>query len=77
MRVVGMLLIAFGVCAGLYVGVWWAFIGGIVEFIEAVKATPVESKGIAIGIAKVLFAGPIGWFVGLIFVFFGMGAYDK
>lgn len=55
------ILMAAAVCAGLYFGVWWAFIGGIIAVIEGAKATPVESMTIALGIARVMFAGLIGW----------------
>lgn len=56
----GIILIIGGIALGLYAGVWWAFIGGIVQIVDAVKATPVEAMGIAIGIAKIMFAGLIG-----------------
>lgn len=56
----GILLIIGGIALGLYAGVWWAFIGGIVQIVDAVKATPVEGLGIAYGIARIVFAGLIG-----------------
>lgn len=47
--------------AGLYFGLWWAFIGGIVAILESMKSTPVDSLGVALGVARVMFAGIIGW----------------
>jgi hypothetical protein len=56
----GLLLILVGVALGLYAGLWWAFIGGIIQIIEAVKATPVPAMDVALGIARIVFAGLIG-----------------
>lgn len=65
--IIGILLILSGVFLGLYLGLWLLFIGGVVGCIEAIKATPVDSWGIAIGIAKIMVAGFVGWvsFLGL------------
>ena len=46
-----------GVALALYVGVWLLFIGGIVQIVDAVKATPVSGLDIALGILRVIFAG--------------------
>lgn len=59
---IGLLLVACGVIFGLWAGVWWAFIGGIVDIINAFKATEVVPMDVAIGVAKIVFAAPIGWF---------------
>ncbi len=48
------LIVFAGIAAGLYVGVWVFFIGGIVDVIEGAKADPVNAKGIAWGVAEVL-----------------------
>lgn len=55
--VVGIVMILAGLAFGLYIGLWWAFIGGIVQVIEAAKATPVDALHLAIGIGKIVFAG--------------------
>jgi hypothetical protein len=57
-----------GIALGLYAGLWWAFIGGIVQVIDAAKATPVEALGIALGVARVIFAAAIGWISALILI---------
>ena len=56
----GILLIIAGVGLGVYAGLVWAFIGGIVDVIQAVKAVEVEAMAVAIGVAKIVFAGLIG-----------------
>jgi hypothetical protein len=56
----GVVMVVVGIALGLYAGLWWAFIGGIVSIVEAVKATPVEAMGIALGIVRIMFAGLIG-----------------
>lgn len=59
-NVIGVLMIIGGIVCGLYAGIWWAFVGGIVDIINEVKAQEIEAINVAIGIAKVLFAGAIG-----------------
>ena len=62
--ILGCLLILIGIVLGVWLGVWDCFVGGIVQFINAIKASPVEATGIAWGIAKVLFSGVVGWLSG-------------
>lgn len=59
-QLLGVLLIVAGVALGLYVGLWVCFIGGIVDVVDAVKATPVEAMNLAWGIVKIVFAGAAG-----------------
>ena len=68
----GLLLIIFGIGFGLYVGIWWAFIGGIVQLIQAIKTEDIIAMDIAIGIAKIFFAGSIGTVVGGAFAITGI-----
>jgi hypothetical protein len=56
----GLLLIVLGIALGLYVGVWLCLIGGIVQFVEAIKMTPVDAWGIAFGIARFFLASVCG-----------------
>lgn len=60
----------------LYVGIWICFIGGIVDIIEQIRAPELESLVIAIGIAKVFFAGIIGWLSGALLVLPGLMLLD-
>lgn len=59
--ILGILLLVIAIPVGLYVGVWLCFILGIVQVIEAIKATPVESLNIAVGIVRILGAVIIGF----------------
>lgn len=59
--VLGVVLMAVGVGLGLWVGVWWAFIGGIVDVIREVRAPELNSLSVAVGVAKILLAGFLGW----------------
>lgn len=59
--ITGLLLMAAGIIFGAWAGIWWAFIGGIIDVIAAVKAPDLIPMDLAIGIAKVIFAAPIGW----------------
>ena len=63
-----MLLVLAGIVLGVYVGIVVCLVGGIVQAIDAVKATPVDSWGVAWGIAKFLCAGIVGWIVALVFI---------
>ena len=68
-KVIGVLCIVVGIVLGLYCGLWWAFIGGIIQIIEQVRAEHLEAMVVAFGICKIIFAGIIGWaaaFVGII-----------
>ena len=49
------------IVAGLYVGGYLCFICGIVQVIEAVKADPVHTWGVAWGIGRIMVAGLVGW----------------
>lgn len=59
--IAGVLLFFVGVGLGLYVGVWWAFIGGILLLIEGAQADPVNASWVAYGVARVFFAGALGY----------------
>jgi hypothetical protein len=62
-QVIGALLIVSAILLGLYAGVWWAFIGGLVQFIEAIRGEKVVATQVAYGAARVVFSGLIGWVV--------------
>jgi hypothetical protein len=64
----GTVLCIIGIAAGLYFGLWWAFIGGIIDVITEIRAPELSVMGVAIGIAKVLFAGFIGGISALLFL---------
>ena len=70
--VVGVLLVIAGIAFGLYAGIWWAFIGGIVDIISEVRSPDLSALNVAIGVVKVLFAGLIGWLSGAVFIIPGI-----
>ena len=59
--IIGLILIVGGIVFGLWAGVWWAFIGGIVNVIEAVRAPDLVAMNVAIGVAKMIFTPLIFW----------------
>ena len=77
MKIAGVLLMVAGVALGLYIGVWWAFIGGIVDVVNAVKAPEVAAFAVALGVAKIVFAGAIGWLGGIVPIVFGVALINS
>ena len=73
----GVLMMIAGVAFGLYAGLWWAFIGGIVDVIHAIRAPELVAMDVAIGVAKVIFAGSIGGVSGIIAVFPGYALFKS
>lgn len=59
--IIGGVLIAAGVALGLYVGLWWFFVGGIISIIDGVKADPTDAGMIAWGIVRVVLAQLAGF----------------
>ena len=57
---IGLLLVLVGIVFGVWAGLWWAFVGGIMQIVAAVQASPVPGADIAWGIVKIIFAGAIG-----------------
>lgn len=70
--VTGGLLVIAGIACGLYAGLWWAFIGGIVNMIEAIRAEELVAMDVAIGVVKVMFAGLIGYLSAAVLVLPGL-----
>jgi hypothetical protein len=75
-KVIGLLLVLAGFAFGLYAGVWWAFIGGIVDIINEVRAHELSALNVAIGVAKIFFAGLIGWFAAMLLIVPGLAFLD-
>ncbi len=72
MKVAGIFLIIFGVLIGLYLGVWWAFIGGIIKVVTEIRAPELNAMGLAFGILRIFFAGFVGWISGLCLIIPGV-----
>lgn len=75
--VFGTLLCIAGAAIGLYLGLWWAFIGGIVDVITEIRAPELSAANIAMGVVKVLFAGAIGGISALCFLAPGAALIKK
>jgi hypothetical protein len=68
----GIALVIIGLCAGLYFGLWWAFIGGIVALIQAIKAPELSAMLVALDIARIVLASAIGTLCAVVFIVPGM-----
>jgi hypothetical protein len=74
---IGVLLFLGGIAAAIYCGFWWAFLGGIFDVVAAVRAEELSKTALLWGVAKVLFAGPVGWLSGMAFWVTGAVVSDK
>lgn len=72
-QIFGLLMIVFGIIAGLYVGIWVCFIGGIVGVISEVRAEHLSAVNVAISVAKVVLAGLAGWISAMPLIIPGFG----
>jgi hypothetical protein len=69
-RLIGIILFVLSIIAGLYVGGWICFVGGIIDIIEGAKQTPIESIKIGLGALKFISASLVGWLTFAVGVFF-------
>jgi hypothetical protein len=60
-QVLGALLMVGSIGIGLYLGLWVCFVGGIVQIVEALKSTPIEAIGVALGLLRFFVASLVGW----------------
>ena len=70
-------MFVIGIIVGVWVGFGVMFIGGIVQLLNSVKHTPVNSGEITLGVLQLLFAAPVGWIVGVIIIGIGMAFSQK
>lgn len=64
-------LIVAGIVGGIYVGFWLCFIGGIVQIINEVKSADTNAMVVALGVAKIVFAGLAGGFTAMLGISIG------
>jgi hypothetical protein len=69
---IGLALILAGVLGGIYVGLIWLFIGGIIQIVTELKSDDIQALSIAWGIAKIILASPVGSLLGYFGVFLGL-----
>ncbi|MBT6052959.1 MAG: hypothetical protein HOG49_39660 [Candidatus Scalindua sp.] len=51
------IILILGISASLYLGLWVMFIGGIVQLVGAVRAEQLIAMDVALGVARVCWAG--------------------
>jgi hypothetical protein len=68
MKVLGILMMVAGVVFGVWAGLWWAFIGGISQIVDALQASPIDGSNIGWGVVKIIFAGAIGGICGFLLI---------
>ena len=73
----GVVMMIAGVAFGVYAGLWWAFIGGIVDVISAIRAPEIVAIDVAIGVAKFMFACVIGGVSGIVAAFPGYALFKS
>ncbi|TFG99666.1 hypothetical protein E4H12_01840 [Candidatus Thorarchaeota archaeon] len=64
----GVVLVIIGIVVAAYVGIWWSLIGGIILFIEGVKADPVNSAWIAYGLVRIIFTSLITYITAVVII---------
>jgi cation transporter-like permease len=65
-------VLAAGIALGIYLGIWWALIGGIATVVREVRSPNLDALALACGVAKILFASAIGWLSACILVIPGV-----
>lgn len=60
-QIIGVLITLCGATAGLYIGGYLMFIGGIIDIIEQIKADEIDAAILAFGIGKFMLSGLVGW----------------
>jgi len=70
--ILGIILIILGIFAGVYVGLWWAFIGGIIVVIQEIRAEELVAMNIALGIIRIIFASFLGTITAMFFIVTGI-----
>ena len=69
--IIGFLIIAFGVIFGMWAGIWWAFIGGVIDIIREFLAPAVDLGNVAFGVLKIMLSGLIGYLSAFVICSFG------
>ena len=76
-KLIGLILVLAGVCFGVWAGLWWAFIGGIIDIVNAFKATDISGADVATGLAKVIFASTIGFVAAFLIAAHGLKLLER
>lgn len=76
-KIAGLVMVVIGIAFGVWAGFWWAFVGGIVDIINAIRATEVSAVMVGVGVIKIFFATLIGWAAASIFLVPGLALIAK
>ena len=76
-KVLGNIICGLSVIGGLYLGIYWCFIGGIINVIDGFACDPVNSFLIGCGFFRTAVAGIVGWSTFIIGFFVGLCYIDK
>jgi hypothetical protein len=60
--VIGPVPTAVGVAFGMLAGIWWCFIGGVVDVIREIRVPELDAPNVATGIAKAMDSFSAGLF---------------
>lgn len=60
-------LFCFGIVLSIYLGFWVCCVGGIIDMVNAIKASPASVLGLGIGMLKFCLSGLVGWGTFLVF----------
>ncbi len=74
--VIGIIMIIAGISLGLYVGVWFMFIGGIIQIVDTVK-TDINAVQIGFGVLRIMFAGGVGALSGYVLIIPGYATINS
>jgi len=58
-KAIGVTLVLCAGAIGVWVFFWWGLVGGVMQIVEQVKAPHTSALWVALGVVRVLFAGPI------------------
>jgi len=72
-KTLGLVMIILSIPMAFYVALWLCFIGGIVQVIEGIKASPVEAISIALGFLRIFCTSIAGWASFFLLFFPGLG----
>lgn len=76
MKVLAVLLVIAGIVLGIWLGLVVMFIGGIIQFIHGVQATPASGHDMSWGIARFLCASFVGFVAGAALIYPGIALWD-
>jgi hypothetical protein len=60
LTLIGIILFALGIAAGIYVGFWVMLVGGLLEIIDAIKAPVTSASEIGFGLLRMIFSSAVG-----------------